>query len=100
MEYELEVMKDIKTFEDKINMEKALDRLSNNPDFIKVISNGFLHDLVLELLYSNETDDNESYHHKLDSIKFFNSYLESIRLEAKIAIQSKAEYEEELKNTK
>lgn len=98
MEYEKEVVKDLMRFDDLIDKGKALDRLLNSPDFKTVIMEGYLHDLVLELLYNNP-NNNGDVHQKLDSIKFFNEYLAKVKSDRETAENSKAEYQKELNNT-
>lgn len=99
MSYETEVLADIKRFQDQIDDGEALERLERNPDFKKLIMDGYLHDLVLNLLYQNNGDNNTEYYQKLDSIKFFKEYLDSIKHLAEVAITDKPSYEKELNNT-
>lgn len=99
MTYEDEVLSDIKRFQEQIDDGEALARLERNPDFKKLILDGFLHDLVLNLLYDNNGDINTEYYQKLDSIKFFKHYLDSIKHLAEVAKVDKPSYEEELNNT-
>lgn len=99
MNYETEVLADIKKFQEQIDDGEALARLERNPDFKKLIVDGYLHDLVLNLLYENNGGNNTSYYQKLDSIKFFNEYLEHIKHLANVAKTDKPGYEEELNNT-
>jgi hypothetical protein len=98
MEYEKEVVKDLIKFDGLIDRGKALERLLTSPDFKSVVMDGFLHDLVFELLYNNP-DDTGDTHQKLDSIKFFNEYLAKVKSDREIAETSKAEYQKELNNT-
>lgn len=99
MSYETEVLADIKRFQDQIDDGEALERLERNPDFKKLIIDGYLHDLVLNLLYQNNGDNNTEYYQKLDSIKFFKEYLDNIKHLAEVARTDKPSYEEELNNT-
>ena len=99
MDYESQVLEDIRKFQEDIDNGEALARLERNPDFKKLILDGFLHDLVLNLLYENNGDNNKEYYHKLDSIKFFKEYLDSVKVKAEFARTSKPDYENELNNT-
>ena len=99
MEYESQILEDIRKFQEDIDKGEALARLERNPDFKKLILDGFLHDLVLNLLYENNGDNNTQYYQKLDSIKFFKEYLDSVKDKAEFARTSKPDYENELNNT-
>ena len=99
MDYETQVLEDIRKFQEDIDNGEALARLERNPDFKKLILDGFLHDLVLNLLYENNGDNNTQYYQKLDSIKFFKEYLDSVKDLAEFARTSKPDYENELNNT-
>lgn len=99
MSYQNEVLDDLKQLENLVKKGEALERLKLNPDFKELILNGFLHQYVLDLLYEKNSDTNSEYYLKLDSIKFFNSYLENITSEAERAKGVKPDYENALNNT-
>ena len=99
MDYTTEVLEDIRRFQEDIDNGEALARLERNPDFKKLIIDGFLHDLVLNLLYEKNGDNNTEYYQKLDSIKFFKDYLDSLKDKEEFARASKPDYENELNNT-
>lgn len=100
MEFEKEIVKDLGNFQKLIDLGNSLDRLKNNPDFNKVITQGYLHDLVLDLLFKHNGDNNSDYYQKLDSIKFLHEYLALVDANKLSAEQSKLEYELELNNQK
>lgn len=99
MDEQMDLLEDIRKFQEDIDKGEALARLERNPDFKKLIIDGFLHDLVLNLLYEKNGDNNTQYYQKLDSIKFFKEYLDSVKDKAEFARTSKPDYENELNNT-
>lgn len=99
MDRQTEVLKDLKRIEEEIKLGEALDRLKVNPDFKKLITDEYLNKLVLDLLYNSNDDNNSAYYSKLDSIKFFKSFLDSVSTRAKLAQEVKPEYLNELNNT-
>ena len=62
MEFEKEIVKDLGNFQKLIDLGNSLDRLKNNADFNRVITQGYLHDLVLDLLFKHNGDNNSDYY--------------------------------------
>lgn len=94
-----DLIESIQELDKAIDLGNSLKRLSSNRDFKKVITEGYLHDLVLDLLYKNNDDiNNPTYYKKLDSIKFLNDYLINIEHLAETAEINKLEYQRELNN--
>ena len=76
----------------------ALSRLMLNNDFQKVIMNGYLKEYALDLIYSNTCDINATKYERLDSIKHFKDFLDSVENLGSTAEQSIREINEELEN--
>ena len=76
----------------------ALSRLMLNNDFKKVIIDGYLKEYALDLIYSNMCDINATKYERLDSIKYFKEYLDTVETEGSTAEQSIREINEEIEN--
>lgn len=85
---------DIKKLEKDIEFGVSLAKLKENKDFIDIISNGFLQEYVLDILYlGNEID-----YVKLESAKTLNDYFTMIETKAETARNNQVEYVKELNN--
>lgn len=85
---------DIKKLEKDIEFGVSLSKLKENKDFINIISNGFLQEYVLDILYlGNEID-----YVKLESAKTLNDYFAMIETKAETARNNQVEYVKELNN--
>lgn len=86
--------RDIKKLEKDIEFGVSLSKLKENKDFINIISNGFLQEYVLDILYlGNEID-----YVKLESAKTLNDYFTMIETKAETARNNQVEYVKELNN--
>lgn len=86
--------KDIKKLEKDIELGVCLTNLKDNKDFNKIISNGFLQEYVLDILYKESKID----YSKLKSAKVLNDYFDLIETNAESAKSNYAEYVKELTN--
>lgn len=89
-----ELDKDIKKLEKDIELGVCLARLKENKDFKKLISNGFLQEYVLDILYKQTEID----YIKLESAKVLNDYFDLIETNAETAKSNHSEYVKELTN--
>lgn len=74
-----------------INRAKALDRLHNNPDFLDVIRDGFLHEEAIRLVHLKAGPNMQKPEHQADIIKAIDAiggliaYFQKIEYAAKMA---------------
>ena len=88
------LQKDINKLEKDIELGVCLARLKENKDFKKLISNGFLQEYVLDILYKQSEID----YIKLESAKVLNDYFDLIESNSELAKSNHAEYVKELNN--
>ena len=80
----------------KLRIEKyeSLKRLMSNPDFKKIIQNGYLKDFALSLVEARTDMSNlDSINLQLDAIAHFQKYIKDLELDGELATREYAEHD-------
>lgn len=95
-----DLQKDVDAAREKVQEFESLQRLYANPDFIKIIKKGYMHDYLLDLVQCRTKPDANltSLDKQLDAVAFFQKYIEDIISNGPMAIHEYRQYSESLEN--